>query len=77
MGDLVSAVSAVTEQEVDALVAEYKSATSLPAATWARCATRPARRCPGRMLEKEGAGAFSNTFEDLYGMEQLPGSPSA
>ena len=25
------------------------------------------------MLDKEGCQAFSNTFEDLYGMEQLPG----
>jgi L-arabinose isomerase len=26
-----------------------------------------------RMLDREGASAFSNTFEDLWGMEQLPG----
>jgi len=29
-----------------------------------------------RMLEREGCKAFSNTFEDLYGMEQLPGLAS-
>ncbi len=26
-----------------------------------------------RMLAREGAGAYTNTFEDLWGMEQLPG----
>ena len=29
-----------------------------------------------RMLDREGAKAFTNTFEDLYGMEQLPGLAS-
>ena len=29
-----------------------------------------------RILVREGAGAFSNTFEDLWGMEQLPGLAS-
>ena len=28
------------------------------------------------MMDKEGALAFSNTFQDLYGMEQLPGLAS-
>ena len=28
------------------------------------------------MLDREGAKAFTNTFEDLYGMEQLPGLAS-
>ena len=28
------------------------------------------------MLDREGATAFTNTFEDLYGMEQLPGLAS-
>ncbi|MDR1705198.1 MAG: L-arabinose isomerase [Clostridiales bacterium] len=27
----------------------------------------------GRILDEQGAEAFTNTFEDLYGMEQLPG----
>ena len=29
-----------------------------------------------RMLDEEGCMAFTNTFEDLYGMEQLPGLAS-
>ena len=29
-----------------------------------------------KMLEREGCMAFSNTFQDLYGMEQLPGLAS-
>lgn len=28
------------------------------------------------MLDAEGAEAFSNTFQDLYGMRQLPGLAS-
>ena len=28
------------------------------------------------MLDREGCKAFSNTFQDLYGMEQLPGLAS-
>ena len=26
-----------------------------------------------KMMEAEGCQAFSNTFQDLYGMKQLPG----
>ena len=29
-----------------------------------------------RFLDRVGAKAFTNTFEDLYGMEQLPGLAS-
>ena len=29
-----------------------------------------------KMMDAEGCKAFSNTFQDLYGMEQLPGLAS-
>ena len=29
-----------------------------------------------KMLDREGCKAFTNTFQDLYGMEQLPGLAS-
>lgn len=74
VGDLVNAINAVTEQEVDALVEEYKERYELRSdnldAVRYQARTEIALE---RMLEQEGASAFSNTFEDLYGMEQLPG----
>ena len=29
-----------------------------------------------KMLDEHGCGAYTNTFEDLWGMEQLPGIAS-
>ena len=77
VGDLVQVMNAVTEEEIDALVAEYTAAYDV--ATDNLEAIRYQAReeiAMKKMLDAEGCKAFSNTFQDLYGMEQLPGLAS-
>lgn len=74
VGDLVREMSAVTGAEIDALMAEYTEKYDL--ATEKLDAVRYQAReeiAIKKMLDTEGCMAFSNTFQDLYGMEQLPG----
>ena len=74
VGDLVKEMHAVTEDEVDALLAVYREkyefATEDVAAIRYQAREEIAMK---RMMDAEGCRAFSNTFQDLYGMEQLPG----
>lgn len=80
LGDLVREVKAVTDAEVDKLVAEYRAIFDVSD----EVATEPAlfnqvkeqARIELGMrafLESHGAGAFTTTFEDLTGLPQLPG----
>ncbi len=77
VGDLVNEMNAVTDAEIDALVKEYESeydiATDNIAAIRYQAREEIAMK---KMLDREGCRAFSNTFQDLYGMEQLPGLAS-
>ncbi len=74
VGALVETMDAVTEQQVDEKLEEYKAKYRLE--TDNLDAVRYQAReeiAIKKMLDDEGCKAFSNTFEDLYGMEQLPG----
>ena len=77
VGDLVKEMNNVTEAEIDALVDVYKSkydfATDNIEAIRYQAKEEIAIK---KMLDSEGCMAFSNTFQDLYGMEQLPGLAS-
>jgi len=80
VGDLVACVGDVSDADIDALVAEYDEtyvmADSLKNGGDQRDALRYAAKAELGMkafLESVGAGAFTDTFEDLHGMEQLPG----
>ena len=77
VGDLVKIMSAVTEEEIDALMAEYTAkydiATDNIAAIRYQAKEEIAMK---KMMDANGCMAFSNTFQDLYGMEQLPGLAS-
>ena len=76
-GDLVKVMNAVTEEEIDAMMAVYTEAYDI--ATENVDAIRYQAReeiAIRKMLDAEGCKAFSNTFQDLYGMEQLPGLAS-
>ncbi len=77
VGDLVKEMNAVTEGEIDALMAEYTAAydVNTPNVDAIRYQARE-EIAMGKMLDREGCRAFSNTFQDLYGMEQLPGLAS-
>ena len=77
VGDLVKEMNAVTDAEIDALMdvykAEYDIATDNIEAIRYQAREEIAMK---KMLDAEGCMAFSNTFQDLYGMEQLPGLAS-
>ena len=77
VGDLVKEMNAVTETEIDALMSEYEREYDI-ATDNTESIRYQARKeiAMKRMLDREGCKAFSNTFQDLYGMEQLPGLAS-
>ena len=77
VGDLVKEMNAVTDAEIDALMAEYESKYEIntPNVEAIRYQARE-EIAMKKMLEANGCMAFSNTFQDLYGMEQLPGLAS-
>ena len=77
VGDLVQVMDQVTEEEIDAQVMSYKE--SYDVATEQLDSVRYQAReeiAMKRMLDEQGAGAFTNTFEDLWGMDELPGLAS-
>ena len=76
-GDLVKEMNAVTEAEIDELMAVYTSKYEIntPNVDAIRYQARE-EIAMKKMLDREGCMAFSNTFQDLYGMEQLPGLAS-
>ena len=77
VGDLVAEMAKVTETEIDGLMATYTANYEI--ATENLGAIRYQAReeiAMKRMLDREGCLAFTNTFQDLYGMEQLPGLAS-
>ena len=74
VGDLVKTMGDVSEAEIDALVETYKADYDI--ATDRLDAIRYQAReeiAMKKMLTEKGCRAFTNTFQDLYGMEQLPG----
>lgn len=77
VGQLVEHINAVTDAEVDALMntyrAEYDIATDNLDAVRYQAKEEIAMK---KMLDSENCMAFTNTFENLYGMEQLPGLAS-
>ena len=77
VGDLIKEIDKVTEQEIDGQVASYREhydfATDDLESIRYQAREEVAMR---RFLEREGAMAFTNTFEDLQQMKQLPGLAS-
>ena len=77
VGDLVKVMDAVTEAEIDAQMARYAERYDM--ATDRVDQVRYQAReevAMKKMMDAEGCMAFSNTFQDLWGMEQLPGLAS-
>ena len=77
VGTLVEYINAVTDAEVDTIMAEYAEkydfATDNTDAVRYQAKEEIAMK---KMLDEQGCKAFTNTFEDLHGMEQLPGLAS-
>ena len=80
VGDLACAVSRVSDAEVDHLVAEYDEQYSVAEALRSAGARRASLREAAAIelgmrafLENGGFYAFTDTFQDLHGLPQLPG----
>jgi L-arabinose isomerase len=80
VGDLVRYVEAVTEAEIDTLIAEYGEQYVVADAGGADLSqSRPLREAARielgmrAFLEEGDFKAFTTNFENLYGLEQLPG----
>ena len=80
VGDLVAEVEAVSEGEVDLLVEEYSDlyvisdslAKGGPQHDQLRYSARQELGIK-RFLQRDGFSGFTDTFEDLHGLQQLPG----
>ena len=80
INDLVAKVDAVTDERIDALVAEYDAEYDVVPELRADGERRESLRYAAReelglrdFLEGQGAVAFTDTFEDLGTLRQLPG----
>ena len=73
VGKLVETMDAVTDAEIDALMDKYRAAYDF-ATDDIETVRYQAREeiAMKKMLDAEGCRAFANTFQDLYGMRQLP-----
>ena len=77
VGDLVKVMNEVTEEEVDALMETYKASYDIATDDIATVRYQAREEIAmKKMMDAEGCMAFANTFQDLYGMEQLPGLAS-
>lgn len=80
IGDLVKVINEVSADEVDALMSEYAKLYDFDYGdydhdTWEHSVRVQARYeiALKRFLDAGNYNAFTSNFEDLYGMEQLPG----
>jgi L-arabinose isomerase len=80
VGDLVSVINQVSDAEVAALLAEYEDQYQMAAPLNRSGAKYPALQDAARIelglkhfLQEGNFKGYTNTFEDLYGMKQLPG----
>ena len=77
VGDLVKVMNNVTEEEIDALMETYKASYDIATDDIATVRYQAREEIAmKKMMDAEGCMAFANTFQDLYGMEQLPGLAS-
>jgi L-arabinose isomerase len=77
VGDLVASMNTISDSEVDALVAEYKSKYIIN--TNDMESIRYQAKIEAGMkkfLDERGYKAFTTNFEDLHGLKQLPGLAS-
>jgi L-arabinose isomerase len=76
VGDLVARIAEATDAEVDRLVKEYSGLYDVKVGPDQMGAVRGQARIEiglRAFLEDGGFSAFTDTFEDLHGLEQLPG----
>ncbi|QDK80995.1 L-arabinose isomerase [Spirosoma sp. KCTC 42546] len=83
IGDLVAVINQVTDAEIDRLVAEYADSYTLMDSLLKGGAQHSSLRDAAKIeigmrafLKDGNFTAYTDTFEDLHGMTQLPGIPS-
>jgi len=78
VGDLADEMNAVLKSEIDTLCAEYREKyTDFPDNNLESISEQARMEIAIRkILKREGAMAFTDTFEDLHGLKQLPGLAS-
>lgn len=74
LGDVVELINQVTDAEIDAKMEEYTSKYTMKTDN-VEAVREQAKYEVGieKFLEKNGIGAFADTFQDLHGLKQLPG----
>ena len=74
VGDLVAEINKVTDAQIDAVYEQYKEKYVINTDNIDSIRVQIKYEIALKAIFDEGGfGAFTNTFEDLYGMEQLPG----
>ncbi|MFS0490677.1 L-arabinose isomerase [Leadbetterella byssophila] len=80
VGDLVSVINQISDTQIDTLLQEYEDTYTLMPSLLKGGERRDSLIEAARIelglktfLEDGGFSAYTNTFEDLYGMRQLPG----
>ena len=80
VGDLVKVINQFSDAEINALIKEYEDTYEMMASLKSDGAMRASLVEAARIelglkafLEEGGFSAYTNTFEDLHGMRQLPG----
>jgi len=74
VGRLVECIEDVTSDETDSKITEYKDRYIIKTDDIEAVRYQAREEIAiKRLLDEEGCIAFSNTFQDLYGMKQLPG----
>lgn len=74
VGRLVEVMDGVTDEEISDLLDSYRSQYDIATDDMETVAYQAREEIAmKKMLDEEGCKAFSNTFQDLYGMKQLPG----
>lgn len=77
VGDLVKEMHGVSEEEIDTMMSEYESRYVMKTEKIDHVRYQAREEIAiQRLLDRERCKAFTNTFQDLYGMEQLPGLAS-
>ena len=77
VGTLAETMAAVTDAQVEAQMDVYRAAYTLPQGDLEAVRYQAREEIAmKKMLDEQGCMAFSITFQDLYGMKQLPGLAS-
>jgi len=77
VGGFVEIVNSVTDAQVSAKIEEYRSKYEFDTDNMASVKYQAKLEAAmEKMLNEGGFGAYTDTFEDLYGLEQLPGLAS-